>query len=88
MNRTHQDPFFNYRKRRREAMLQKMHNMRAAKERKRMERCPVEEEPKMTRYHRMEFGVRDKLTGEVAWHDLVSVRHAAKALSLIQKYIA
>jgi hypothetical protein len=83
----HRDPHFNYRKRRREAVLRKMAAMRAAKERRRMEREPVEDEPKMERWHRFEFGVRDKTTGETAWHDLVSVRHAAKALGLILKHL-
>ena len=66
-------------------MLQKMASMRAAKERKRLEN-PPEREPKMVRFHRFEFAVKDKLTGEQAWHDLVSVRHAAKALGLILKF--
>jgi hypothetical protein len=60
--------------------------MRAAKERKRLEN-PREPETKMERWNRFEFGVRDKLNGEVAWHDLVSVRHAAKALGLILKNV-
>lgn len=78
--------FFSYRKRRRERMLRKMANMRAAKERKRLEN-PPEHEPKMERFCRYEFGVRDKITGETAWHDLVSVRHASTALGLVQKYL-
>lgn len=60
--------------------------MRAAKERKRLEN-QVEREPKMQRFHRFEFGVRDKITGEFAWRDLTSVRHASKALGLILKYL-
>jgi hypothetical protein len=66
-------------------MLRKLANMRAAKERKRLEN-PIEREPKMIPWYRFEFGVRDKRTGETAWHDLVSVRHAAKALGLVLKY--
>lgn len=46
-----------------------------------------EREPRMVRDYRFEFGVRDKETGETHWHDLVSVRHAAKALGLILKYL-
>ncbi|MDE2105158.1 MAG: hypothetical protein KGL39_48470 [Patescibacteria group bacterium] len=67
----------------------KMANWRAAKERKRKERIADgwEPEPKMVLAYRFEFGVRDKKTGETAWHDLVSVRHASKALSLILKYL-
>ena len=45
-----------------------------------------EPEPKMHRWYRFEFGVKDKLTGEVEWHDLVSVRHARIALGLILRY--
>ena len=67
-------------------MRKKMANMRAAKERKRIELGPVEDEPRMQRWYRFEFGVRDKTTGEVGWHDLVSIRHAAKALGLVRAY--
>lgn len=45
-----------------------------------------EPEPAMQRYYPLEFGVRVKATGETHFHDLVSVRHAAKALGLILKY--
>ena len=47
----------------------------------------AEPEPRMERWFPFEFGVRDKRTGQEAWHDLKSVRHAAKALGLILKYI-
>lgn len=83
----HSHTFFRNRKARRERVLQKMAAMRAAKERKRLERGPVEAEPKMTRWHRFEFGVRDKLTGETHFADLKSVRHAAKALGLVLKHM-
>lgn len=45
-----------------------------------------EPEPKFVRAYPLEFGVRRKSNGEVYWHDLKSVRHAAKALGLILKY--
>ena len=45
-----------------------------------------EPEPRMKRWHRFQYGVRDKLSGEMAWRDLVSVRQAAKALGLIIKF--
>jgi len=45
-----------------------------------------EPEPKMERWFQLELGVRDKITGEVAWTDFKSVRDAAKRLSIIQKY--
>lgn len=88
--RIHSRSFFSNRKKRREMVLRKMANMRAAKARKRqalIESGLLEREPKLERWHRFEFGVRDKATGETAWHDLVSVRHAAKALGLILKFI-
>lgn len=44
-------------------------------------------EPKMLRWHRFEYGVRDRLTGETCFRELVSIRQAAKALSLIVKYL-
>jgi len=70
-------------KSRREKQLRRLAQMRAAKERKRMERGPVERAPKMVRWHPFEFAVRDKRTGEVAWHDLVSVRHAEIAFRML-----
>lgn len=64
--------------------------MRAAKARKRQSLIDaglLEREPQFVRWFPFEFAVRDKRTGETVWHDLVSVRHAAKALGLILKYI-
>jgi hypothetical protein len=46
-----------------------------------------EPEPKMVRWHRFEFGVRDKLNGETHFVDLKSVRHATHALGLILKHL-
>ena len=67
-------------------MLRKMANMRAAKERKRMEN-PPEHEPKMVRAYPLELGVRNKATGETAWVDLRSVRDAARRLrEVLQHY--
>ena len=78
------------RKSRREAQLRKLASMRAAKERKRLERPPPEREPKLVQWHRFEIGVRDKVTGRFsygeAWTDLKSVRDATKRLSVILKY--
>jgi len=68
---------------RRESQLRRLAQMRAAKERKRMERGPVEPEPKLVRWYPFEFAVRDKRTKEVAWHDLVSVRHAEIAFRML-----
>ena len=64
--------------------------MRAAKARKHqalIDSGLLEREPKLERWFRFELAVRDKRTGETAWHDLVSVRHASKALGLILKFI-
>ena len=67
----------------------KLARWRDAKERKRLERIAAgwRPEPKMVRTYRFEFGVRNKNTGETAWHDLVSVRHAAKAMGLVLKFL-
>jgi hypothetical protein len=43
-------------------------------------------ESKPVRWHRFEFGVRDKLTGQMEFVDLKSVRHASKALGFILKF--
>lgn len=72
----------------RQRQLRKLANMRAAKERKRQDAIAAGwvPDPKPTRWHRFEFGVCDKLTGETHFADLKSVRHAAKALGLILKF--
>lgn len=65
--------------------------MRDAKARIRQDRIDsglLEREPVMERYFPLEFGVRVKQTGETHFHDLTSVRHAAKALSLVLRYCA
>ena len=80
----------NRRSDKRERMLNKMANWRAAKVRKRqalIDAGLLVREPKLERWHRFEFGVRDKLTGETQFVDLKSVRHAAKALGLILKFL-
>jgi hypothetical protein len=46
-----------------------------------------EPEPRMKRWHRFEYGVRDRLTGETCFRPLVSGRQASKALGLILKYL-
>ena len=76
------------RKARRERVLRKMATLRAAKQRQRQARIEaglMEREPKMVLWNRFQYGVRDKVNGEVEWRDLVSVRQAAKALGLIKK---
>ena len=67
----------------------KLSNWRRRKAEIRQERIVAgwRPEPKFVRAYRFEFGVRDKATGEMSRHDLKSVRHAAKALGLILKYV-
>ena len=79
-------PFLSYRKSRRDRVLRKMAAMRAAKERKRLARPAPVPEPERQRWHRLEFGVRDKLTGQTAWHDLKSVRHATIAVRVLLRH--
>ncbi len=78
---------FNYRKRRRERVLEKMRRMRAAKERKRLARGPVESEPKMQRWNRYTITVTDRLTGETGSFELRSLRDAVKRLGLVVRYL-
>jgi hypothetical protein len=90
--RQQQRSFLNRRKLRDERynrICRKLSNWRAAKARKRQEAIDAgwRPEPKFVRAYPFEFGVRNKQTGETAWHDLKSVRHAAKALGLVLKYI-
>lgn len=66
-------------------MLRKMAKMRAAKERKRIAN-PIQREPSPVPYYPLQFGVRDKRTGDTAWIDFKSVRDAARRLSVIKKY--
>jgi hypothetical protein len=85
----HSSCFYRNQKERRERQLQKLARWREAKARKRqalIEAGLWEVEPRMVRFRRFEFGVKDKTTGETAWHDLVSVRHAAKAIGLVLKF--
>ena len=81
----HSKTVFSARKNRREKILRKLANMRAAKERKRLAN-PVEREPKLVRWYPLEFGVRNKRTGETAWIDLRSARDAAKRIRVILKH--
>ena len=81
--------FFANRKASRQRLLQKMANMRAAKQRLRLERgvaALLEREPKMERWFPLELGVRDKITGETAWTDLRSVRDGARRLAVVLRH--
>ena len=77
---------FNYRKARRDRVLEKMRRLRAAKERKRMERGPVDEEPKMQRWNRFEIAVTDRLTGETGRFELRSLRDVQRRLAAVMRY--
>ncbi len=80
--------FLSYRKRRRQAILHKMKLMRAAKERKRLARGPIEEEPKMqvVRHPFLSWAMRDELSGEVCWMEFKSVRDMAKRAGVVAKF--
>ena len=80
-------PSYTYRKKRREAVLRKMAAWRAAKERKRLERGPVESEPRMERWNRYTITVYDRLTGETGSFELRSLRDAVKRLGLVLRYL-
>ena len=70
-------------------MLRKLANMRAAKARIRQERADaglLDREPKLVRWFPIELGVRDKVSGDVAWTDLRSIRDAARRLSVVLKF--
>src|SRR6185503_5599090 len=89
IRRVHSGRFFANRRARRERMLRKMTNMRAAKARRRQERIAaglLEREPKMVRWFPLELGVREKITGEAVWMDLRSVRDAARRLGVVLKF--
>jgi hypothetical protein len=77
--------YFRNRKDRRERMLRKMANMRAAKERKRLEN-PVEREPKMLRTTGLSWAVRDDLTGHVEWLPLKSARDTFRKVTVLLKF--
>ena len=78
--------FFRNRKSRRERMLRKLENMRAAKERKRLER-PAQDYPPTGRYqHPLELGLRDTRSGEVAWVPFRSLRDSMRRLTVVAKY--
>lgn len=82
--------FYRNRKKRRDRVLRKMANMRAKKDAKRLADIAAgwTPEPKMERWYPLEFGVRDKVTGEFCWVDFKSVRDAARRLGAVRKFYA
>jgi hypothetical protein len=84
-NRPHSSVSF-MRQMKRQRMLRKMANMRAAKERIRLERGSsglLEREPKMARTTCLSFAVRDDITGHVEWLPLKSVRDTMKRIAVL-----
>jgi hypothetical protein len=75
-----------YRKSRRDAQLQRLAAMRAAKERRRLERGPVEQEPRMEKWNRYTITVTDRLTGERGSFELRSLRNVQRRLSVVLRY--
>jgi hypothetical protein len=45
-----------------------------------------EPEPKMERWYQFQYAIRDKLSGEEAWRDLVSLRQMTAAARLVLKH--
>ncbi len=89
MKRAQTGSFFRNRKARRERILRKMANMRAAKERLRQQRAAaglLEREPKFERWFPLQLGLRDKTSREVAWTDLRSIRDAAKRIAVVLRF--
>lgn len=69
-------------------MLRKMSAMRAAKERKRLERGPIEENPsmKIVRHPHISWAMRDDLSGDVVWMPLISIRDMARRAGMVAKF--
>jgi hypothetical protein len=77
--------FFTNRKVRREKVLRKMEAMRAAKARKRLATQP-DPEPKMERWCPLQIGVRDRVSGDVAWTEFRSIRDAVRRLTVVRRF--
>jgi hypothetical protein len=80
--------FFTTRKRRREKMLRKLSAMRATKERKRMERGPIDEYPRMKvmRHPNLSWAMRDDLSGDVVRMEFKSVRDMTNRAGVVSKF--
>jgi len=77
--------FFTNRKRRRDRILRKMANMRAAKERKRCAN-PPEAEPRLKRTTCLSWAVRDDLSGLIVWLPLKSARDVFRRVSILLQH--
>jgi hypothetical protein len=60
--------------------------MRAAKERKRLARGPVEEEPRFRPWTGLQWAMRDKVTGETVWMEFKSVRDMARRAAVVRRF--
>jgi len=87
-HRTQVERFSRNRKLRWEKRLRQLAQMRAAKERKRIARGPVDEPPKMkvVRHPFLSWAVRDDLSGEVCWMPMVSARDVYRRISVLLKF--
>ena len=88
-HRIHSGRVFTPRNTKRFRMLRKMENMRADKARIKMERGAaglLEREPKLVKWFPLELGVRDKVSGDVAWTDLKSVRDTARRIGVVLRH--
>jgi hypothetical protein len=72
---------------RHDRIIRKCAAMRAAKERKRLERGHVEAPPKPEPFYRYTVTVTDTLTGESGTVPLKSIRDITKRLSLVLKHV-
>ncbi|MEY4386000.1 MAG: hypothetical protein RLY20_1283 [Verrucomicrobiota bacterium] len=70
------------RKERWEKRLRQLAQMRAAKERKRLEN-PPQHEPKMQRTTCLQIGFRDEISGAECWLPLKSARDAYRRISVL-----
>jgi hypothetical protein len=83
--------FFRASKRRKEKMLRKLENMRAAKEQKRIERAEsgfgeLPPRGKVVRHPGISWAMRDDVSGEVVWMEFKSVRDMARRAGMVAKF--
>ena len=65
--------------------MRQLAQMRSAKAAKRRAN-PPEQEPRIVRWNPLELGLRDRMSGEVAWVEFKSIRDAIRRLSVVQKF--
>ena len=90
-HRTHAEYFSRNRKLRREKRLRQLAQMRAAKERKRQaaiaEGWTAEPKPgPIVRHPHLSWAVRDELSCEVCWLEMLSARDVYRRVSVLLKY--